>query len=67
MVGVNPGQGLGAHGVGPHYNLTELKLPPHMHIINRTNGTNGTQVLDVEEDTISPGFAILLMYLMLVC
>jgi hypothetical protein len=44
------------------------------HMLNATingtllsgNATNGTRFIDVEEDRIAPGYAVLLMYIMLV-
>jgi hypothetical protein len=44
------------------------------HLFNATingtlltgNATNGTRFIDVEEDRIAPGYAVLLMYIMLV-
>lgn len=44
------------------------------HLLNATvngtlltgNATNGTRYIDVEEDRIAPGYAVLLMYIMLV-
>ena len=43
------------------------KLRPPFFTGNLTvNNTNGTTYLELDEDQVSPGFAVLLMYLMLV-
>jgi hypothetical protein len=55
---------------GANLSLTKEQLeklrPPFFTGNLTVNNTNGTTYLELDEDQVSPGFAVLLMYLMLV-